>query len=272
MTLLLDGLIVVALGVMYTPMFRQLIESGWDKADYTHAFFILPIFVWLVYEQRRRLARKDDVTPGQAVLLGVSLCLYTYSAINEFLFLQTFSFVCAVWALFAIKFSKQTVQQLKFPLVYLLFLIPPPRLVIDTLTTPLKVISTQGSFYLLKMAQLPVEVRGAILKVGEYELFVADACSGWRSVVTLLALGALYAHRQKTTPAKKWILFASVIPIAILANIFRIFLTGCLSHFFGVKYAEGFFHEFSGAVVFLVGVFGLIAFSDFLNKRSHVKR
>ena len=185
------------------------------------------------------------------------------------MFLEAFSFVIMMWAIFKVRLKKESFKKILFPLVYLLFLVPPPSLAIDMATFPLKKLSTYGSYFLLKMFRLPVEVYGVILKVGEYEFFIADACSGFRSMVTLLALGAVYAYIQNTSLLRKWTVFLSVIPLGILGNILRISITGCISYFGDPKYAEGFFHTFSGGILFIFVILGLIILTELICKKRN---
>lgn len=260
--------ISAAVAIAFYPVFRRLATLGWVNADHTHAYFLVPIFLWLVYRKRAVLHRVEAVSLPGALLFLAGALLYIFSRINDFMFLQATSFVWVIWAIFLLRYTLPSVKQMLFPLSYLMFIVPPPFLVIDTVTMPLKTIATAGSYFLLKTAQLPVSLHGAILRVGNYDFFVADACSGYRSMVTLLALGALYAYLQNTTPAKKWLIFMSVVPLGIAGNIFRIFLTGCLGHYVGIQFAEGFFHEFSGAVVFLIAIFGLVAVTNRVTRSS----
>lgn len=261
-----DAWVYVALAIAFYPVFYRLATMGWEVADYTHAYFLLPISAWLIYQKRALLKRREDISLPGAAFFALGVALYVFSSINRFMFLEAASFVLVTWGLFALRYTRRSNEQILFPLVYLVLLIPPPFLVIDTLTMPLKKMATTGSYFLLKLMQLPVTLHGAILKVGNYDFFVADACSGYRSMVTLIALGSLYAHLQKTTLIKKWIIFLSVIPLGIVGNIFRIFITGCLGHYVGIRYADGFFHEFSGAVVFLIAILGLVLIADRLTK------
>ena len=262
-----DWMIMIAMVVMFAPTFYRLATLGWKSADYTHAYFILPISLWLIFKKRDTLIKSDEISKGGVILFVLGIVSYLFAALNGFMFLEAFSFVFMMWAVFKLKLNKESFRKILFPLTYLLFLVPPPGLAIDMISLPLKKISTYGSYFILKIAQLPVKVYGAILKVGEYELFMADACSGFRSLITLLALGALYAYFQKTSLAKKWLVFLSVVPLAILGNILRISITGFISYFAGIKYAEGFFHNFSGAFLFIFTVLGLIAVTEFICKR-----
>ena len=268
----LDLAVFGAMIVLFMPTFYRLVDYGWKRADYTHAYFILPISLWLIFQKREELVPRAGTSVPAVFLFAVGMICCVFAAMNAFMFLESIAFVLVFSAVMMVRLDTASVKKILFPLGYLWFLVPPPSLVIDMITFPLKAISTAGSYQLLKIAHIPVEVEGAILKVGNYELFVADACSGFRSMTTLLALGAIFAYFQKTTTARRWIIFASVVPLGIAANIFRIFLTGCIAYLIGMKYAEGFFHEFSGAVLFVVAVSGLMLVANWLTKDTHEKK
>ena len=263
-----DIFIGITLFTMFSPTFYRLITLGWKSADYTHAYFILPISLFLIWLKRKKLVKAEGGNVPGAVLFVLGILAYIYSAINAFMFLEAASFVLVMWGIFRLRFTKESFACLLFPLAYLIFLIPPPGLVIDSLTFPLKKIASIGSHLVLSGFNLPVELYGVILKVGGHELFIADACSGFRSIVTLLALGAVYVYSQDTSNMKKWIIFISVVPIAIFANIFRICLTGLIAYKWGAEKAEGFFHEFSGIVLFFITVLFLMLLTRILSKET----
>jgi len=264
-----DYFILVAMFIMFIPTFYRLATLGWKSADYTHAYFILPISIWLIFKKRKELIKSRKIYLSGIIIFGLGIIFYLFSVLNEFMFLEAFSFVIMMWAIFKVRLKKESFKKILFPLVYLLFLVPPPSLAIDMATFPLKKLSTYGSYFLLKMFRLPVEVYGVILKVGEYEFFIADACSGFRSMVTLLALGAVYAYIQNTSLLRKWTVFLSVIPLGILGNILRISITGCISYFGDPKYAEGFFHTFSGGILFIFVILGLIILTELICKKRN---
>lgn len=253
---------------MFVPTFYRLTTIGWKSADFTHAYFILPVTVWLIWRKRGELKPSAGGTASGIALFIVGLLAYVYAGLNDFMFLDAFSFVLVTWGVFRIRFTRDSCRAILFPLAYLLFLVPPPGLVIDAMTYPLKQISTAGSYLILKLFQTPVLWYGAILRVGDHEMFMADACSGFRSITTLLALGAVYAYMQKASNRAKWMIFLSILPLGVLGNILRITLTGLLSYHINPKYAEGFFHDFSGYVLFLVTIGGLVWVTDFVVKRE----
>jgi exosortase len=261
-----DVAILAAMTMMFVPTFYRLATMGWRVADYTHAYFILPITLWLIWRQRAGLKKADRFTNSGIWLFVFGVLCYIYGAKNEFMFIEATSFVITMWAVFLLRFTWNSVKKIIFPLVYLVFLIPPPGIVIDMFTLPLKKISTYGAYFLLGSFHLPVQVYGSILNVGGNELFIADACSGFRSIVTLLALGAVYAYFQKVVLWKKWVIFLSVIPVALIGNILRIALAGYMSDLLGEKIAMGFFHEFSGIVLFAFTALTLAFISGYIGR------
>lgn len=260
--------IILALGILYYPMFSKLISYGWKYADYDHGMFILPISCYLIWSVKNQLVLRNDFSPRGFIFFFTGFLLYLYSAYNDFLFLQAITFVWIIASLCLLRLDTQSMRLIIFPVSYLVFMIPPPSLMIDTLTIPLKEISTQGAYWLLKAIQIPIKVSGSIIDVNGHQLFINDACSGFRSIVTLLALGALYIKYQPITIGRKCLAFLAVIPIGILANIFRIAITGFISYHFGIKYAEGFFHESSGIVLFAVSIFSLMGLAYLLRSRN----
>lgn len=265
-----DFIIAGAMIFMSAPVFVSLYVLGWKSAGYDHGVFILPISLWLIWRKRAVLLKRQDLSKTGAALFLIGVLIYLYAGLNDFMFLRGIAFVVMMWAVFKLRFTNETFKNILFPLAYLIFLIPPPGIAIDSATFPLKTISTLGSYSLLKLFHLPVQVAGVILKVGTHELFIADACSGFRSITTLLALGAVYAYFQSTSKKQKWIIFLSVIPLGILGNMLRLTLTGMISYFIGAKYAEGFFHEVSGGVLFVFTVVGLIGVTELIVKK-HAK-
>jgi exosortase len=261
--------VLLAAAALFTPTLLKLHQYGWNAADYSHAYLIIPVSGWLIWRSRSQLAPAESIRAGPSLLFGLSLAGYASGAVQGFMVFEACLLVLMLWGLFGLRYSRESVERCAFPLAYLLFLIPPPSLAIDLVTVPLRRLCTQGSGALLAGLGLPVDVSGNVLKVGSHELFVSDACSGFRSLTALLALGAVYAYLQPASRGAKWIIFGSVIPLGVAGNILRLGLTGCLAYWFGMPYADGFLHSWSGAVVFLVTIAGLMAVANGLVRTAH---
>lgn len=244
--------------ILFFPMFLKLFSYGWKNADYDHGIFIVPISALIIFLARGQLVLNERVKPMALAAWMASFFIYIFALRNDFLFLQAMAFCGVVLSIFYLRFTPGSLKGILFPLVYLMFMIPPPGLLIDALTFPLKQVSIQCAYVVLNFLDVPVTVRGAILSVARHELLVTDACSGFRSITTLLALGAVYAYYQPISIFKKWVLFLSVIPLGIIGNVIRLVVTGELVYNFGPKYGEGFFHETSGIIVFVFTIISLL--------------
>jgi exosortase len=145
-------------------------------------------------------------------------------------------------------------------MLYLAFLIPPPAIVLQAVTAPLKIFVSKAATSTLAIAGLPVVSHGVAIDVGSYQLLVEEACSGMNSILGLLAVGLFYIHLMHGSSVRRsLILTVALVPIAILANIVRIMILILLTYFAGNDAAQGFLHGFAGMVVFtvaLVLVFG----------------
>jgi exosortase len=145
-------------------------------------------------------------------------------------------------------------------------MVPLPYIVYDAIAFPLKLFVTRVSIYFLKLVGVVVLREGNVIMLPLTTLEVADACSGIRSLVSLLALSVAYAFFLKIAPARRALLVISAIPIAIAANAFRVIGTGLLAQYWGAQAAEGFFHEFAGLAVFAVAIASLVGVGALLSK------
>jgi exosortase len=175
------------------------------------------------------------------------------------------SMVVVITALVWYLLGRPYVHALALPLAFLFFMIPLPAILFNTITLPLQLLATQVSTFALQLVQLPVYREGNIIYLPHTTLEVAEACSGLRSLVSLLALAVVLAYITQRRLSSRWILTLSAIPIALVANAFRIWATGVLAHRYGAQAAEGFYHTFAGWLVFVValglllGVGGLLS-------------
>ena len=263
-----DWLIAASIAIMFAPTFRKLAAYGWRSADYTYAYFILPISLWLL--SRMRLSRSDGLPAPGVALCVLGFFSYLFGAQNDFMFLEALAFVVMVWGVCRIRLTCASFHRARFPLAYLLFLVPPPILAIDAVTLPLKAMSAWGSYLLLRLCHLPVALHGMMLKVGQHDILISEGCSGFRSMSALLALGAFYAYHQPVPRSAKWLIGLSVVPLGILGNVVRISLTAVVVHWFGARYGEGVSHTLSGLVLFPFTLAGLMAVTELVSRRFHV--
>jgi exosortase len=153
--------------------------------------------------------------------------------------------------------------------VFLLFMVPLPGFILDGLTGPLKYMISDFVEIILYTVGYPIAQSGVVLYIGPYQLLVADACSGLNSMYSLSALGLLYVHLVQHQ--NKWriaLLMLSILPIAILCNVLRIIGLVLLTYYSGYEVGQGFFHEFTGVILFGVAILLLLAFDMLLGIRK----
>lgn len=152
-----------------------------------------------------------------------------------------------------------------FALLFIVFLVPLPGIFVDALTGPLKQNVSAVAEQLLYGAGYPVARAGVVLNVGQYQLMVADACSGLNSMFSLTAIGLLYLYLMRY---KSWlhngVILASILPIAFCANIVRVVILVLVTYYYGDAAGQGFVHDFAGMLLFIIALLGLFAFDSLL--------
>lgn len=262
------------LGVLYGPILRGLVWQWWDDANYSHGF-VVPLFSgFLVWQRRKELGA---LTPrgswlGLPVLLaGVgALLLGSVGAEN---FLMRSSLIAILAGLVLFHLGPQILRVLAFPLAFLFFMVPLPATVFYAAAFPLQNLAAQNAVWTLDLVGVPVLRDGNVIHLSYITLGVTEACSGIRSLISLLALAVAWAYLTLPGVWGMTGLVLSAVPIAVVANAGRVVTTGLLGQWFGVEYAQGFFHTFSGWLIFLfafvclLGVHGLIRVTGALRHR-----
>ncbi|TAN41251.1 MAG: exosortase/archaeosortase family protein [Nitrospirae bacterium] len=266
----------LAFAALFAPTFYKLYSYGWNNADYSHGPLILIAFFWLLWRDREKftLSCEADINVLSLSFLLFGLFCYMVGSILSSMVLESFAMVPVLIGATGFLYGRQAVSSILFPALFLIFLVPPPGFFIDMVTFPLKLGVAVVSAYVLKAAGYLISRDGAIMYIGDYTIIVGDACSGMRSLVSLMAVGAVYAYLQTISNFKKVVLFLSVIPISIAANTIRLIVLALITYHYGEAAGQGFFHNFSGILLFLIAMGGLVCIDIFLNgKRApHVER
>lgn len=263
-------LIWALLTILYSPLFFQLYRGRWERIDYTHAYFILPISVWLVWRKRTTLkglilkTTATANTPG-ILLLAAGLLMFIFGWRNNYQFISTLSLIPVLYGLVIYLYGTKMAKALSFPILYLLLLVPPPLGVLDSITLPMRYGVSMVTELILKSFHYPITRDGLLLSIKGHEIYMGAPCSGFRSLITLISLGLVYVYINKGSLKLKTILLSSVIPFALLGNLIRI--TGvCLVTFYFGEVIGTKFHDTSGFVIFLILIGGLIGLESLLDK------
>lgn len=259
------GILGLLFLILYFPIFPMLVYDWEHDPNYSHGFLIPLVSGYLVWRRRNQLAAQK-VNPSNWGLLVIVFGLIMYVAANiaaELYTMRVSMLVVLSGILLAIT-GVQTFKTLLFPLSYLIFMIPIPYIIYNLIAFPLKLFVTQQTEFLLHLMNISVFREGNILYLATGPLEVVDACSGMRSMMSLLALSAIFGYLTLNSNLKRGILFLSAIPIAVLTNILRVTATGVLAHFYGQRVAEGFLHDFSGIAVFIAALICLVGIGSLL--------
>ena len=263
------GLLVVAFLSLYASVLSALVTDWFADPDYSHGFLVPILSGYFVWQRRQTLAALV-VQPcrwGLAVLLiGVGGLLLGNIAAEFFLMRASMLVVLAGLVLYLLGW--QYLRVLRFPLAFLLFMIPLPAILLNTITLPLQLRAAEVATFALHLVHLPVYREGNMIFLPHTTLEVVEACSGIRSLVSLLALAVVFATIAQRQVWKQWVLTLSAVPIALTANAWRIWGTGVMAHVYGTQMAEGFYHTFAGWLIFVVA-FALLLAANFLLSMLH---
>jgi exosortase len=219
---------------------------------------VLPLALFFAWERRTAL-RSAEASPSTVGLLVVaaSLLVFVVGRLGAELFLTRISLIGVAAGIVLFLWGWRHLRILAFPLAFLLLMVPLPAIIFNQIAFPLQLLASQVGEAAISAAGIPVLREGNILELPATRLEVAEACSGIRSLVSLLTLAIVLAHFTEERPWRRVVIALSAIPIAILANAARVAGTGLTSHWIGEDAARGFFHTFSGWLMFVVAFFAL---------------
>lgn len=246
--------------LLYHSVLMGLILDWAQDPDFGFCFLVPVLAVFLVWRDRERV-RRAPVDPSNWGLawMGMGIVLLLGASLGAELFTSRFSLLVLLTGMILFLAGRSVLRAVLFPLCFLTFMVPLPTLIYNQITFPLQLLSSRFAVYWLQLLGVPTFREGNIVSLPHYTLEVVEACSGIRSLMALVTGVVAYVYLAE----KRWwiriALLATVIPLAIVCNGFRIVGTGLLTVHFGVAAAQGFFHEFQGMIIFLFALVLLFA-------------
>jgi exosortase len=249
------AVVVGLLIALYARVGIKLVVDWYNIADYSHGFLVPLFSLFLLWDKRKQIAA-TPVRPSWAglSLVGLGLIVLIFGIYGVDLFTSRISFVILLSGLIWTFFGSAMLRQLQFPVLVLLLAIPFPAIIFNQITFPLQLLASRLASMLLPLLGVPVLQEGNVIQLPVMKLEVAEACSGIRSLMSLFTLAVFYGYFLEKTTLRRVLLALASIPIAVAANVARIVGTGLCVQYWDPNKALGFFHEFSGWVMFLVSL------------------
>jgi len=260
------------LGLAFRPMFAWMYDRWVDGASYyTHGFFVPVVAFYFVWRDRRALlaVRSEGSWLGLALFLA-GLAGLILSGFLSVYFTAAFSLILTLWGLCGFLFGRVALRRLLFPAFVLTFMVPLPLETIAGVSLRLKLMASELALRLLDLFGILATNDGSTIYLGNAAnstVVVGDACSGLRSLISLLFLGVLFAYLSGLTRPRKAALFLASMPIAILANVARVFILCVVAYYWGSPAIQGWVHDMSGYMIFVVAFLLLHATSVALRWR-----
>ncbi|MBF0522899.1 MAG: exosortase/archaeosortase family protein [Candidatus Omnitrophica bacterium] len=243
-------------GILFILAYFPILHWMWDRwfvrdSYYSHGVLVPFVSCFLIWQIRDKLKMiKPKESPLGLPLIIIGLVIYLLSSLFRIYFSSGLSMLIVLYGMVLYFWGKEMFLKISFPLAFLLFMVPLPEVAIVNISFRLKMFATTLATWLLNHMRIPAVQQGSIIKMPTSEVIVDDVCSGLRSLISLMALGSIFAYWLKGPIIKRCVLFASAIPIAVITNVCRVLILASISEIWGPQYINHFVHDGTGFVVF----------------------
>jgi len=251
-----EYLALISFVFAYFPTWQSLVTFWAQSDDYSHGFFIIPIVLYILWSKRKILTElpKNSSYYGLAILL-VSIFIYLLAFFAQIKTIESLTIISTLSGLILYLYGFRVLKEISFPLFFLLFMIPIPEQFYRSFTVPLQILVSTIAVNLSSFFGIPIFREGNIIHLPGHVLEVVRACSGIRSIVTLMTLSTIIAYLTLNSISLKISLIISSLPAAIIVNIFRVLLMIFGFYYYGLDLTQKPFHTIFGIVIF---VFALV--------------
>lgn len=260
-------LLIAGFLAVFWPVWRNLIADWYRTEEYSHGFLIVPIALFIGLRKREKLA-KIPLSPslyGLAIVV-FALLLYFFARLAEIKTLASLSMVIFAWGATLYVFGFIFLKEVSFPLLMLFLMIPVPAQIYSQATIPLQLIVTKASVYAAGLLGIPILREGNVIHLPNHTLQVVQACSGLRSMISLVTLGAVMGYLVLNSNILRGILLLGGILAAIMTNIVRVFIMILAFHYFEIDLAKGTIHTYFGIGIFLLAILILLGMKEIVGK------
>jgi exosortase len=240
---------------LYSSVLFRLALQWWTDPNFSHGFFVPAFSLFVLWQNRSRLATmpRSPSSWGLPIII-VGLLTLVIGVLGAELFLSRTSLLIVIAGLVVYFLGWSFFRAVLFPWAFLMLMIPIPAIIFNQVTFPLQLLASKVASTVLPLLGVPVLREGNVINLPQMALEVAEACSGIRSLMSLTTLAIIYGYLMETRTGVRVLLALASIPIAVAANSLRIIGTGLLVQYWDPDKAEGFFHAFSGWLIFVVSL------------------
>ena len=249
------AVLVVLIGWLYSSILYHLVGQWWQDPNFSHGFFVPLFSAFVLWQDRSRIASLPVIPSSWGLLIVAgALCVLILGVMGAELFLSRVSLLLLIAGLVIFFLGWNYFRAVLFPWAFLILMIPIPAIVFNQITFPLQLLASKVAAALLPLFGVPVLREGNVISLPAMVLEVAEACSGIRSLLSLTTLTIIYGYLMEPRNSVRVGLALASLPIAVAANSFRIVGTGLLVQYWDPEKAEGFFHLFSGWLIFVISL------------------
>ncbi len=249
------AVLLFLIGWLYWSILFHLAKQWSNDANFSHGFFVPAFSLFVLWQDRATLARQPrEPSYWGLLIMAFALSVLVVGVLGAELFLSRVSLLLLIAGLVIFFHGWHLFRAVLFPWAFLILMIPIPAIVFSQITFPLQILASKVAALLLPLAGVPVLREGNVIHLPAMSLEVAEACSGIRSLLSLATLAIIYGYLVEKRIWVRVVLALASIPVAVAANSLRIVVTGLLVQYWNPDKAEGFFHTFSGWLVFVASL------------------
>ena len=266
---------VLALGalILAVPTMFDVARENWSTEQGAHGPIVLATGLWLFWRRWPEIRHRRELGDARLAIAGfvAAASLYILARVTGVIEVEGFMMYGLLLIVGYYLFGWGVLRGLWFPIVYMMFIFPPPDTVVAMITQPIKIGISRAAIDLLYLCGYPIAGSGVTINIGQYQLLIAAACAGLNSLISLSAIGLFYIYiRHNANWRYALLLMFAIVPVAVLANFIRVIALILITYYLGDAAAQGFLHNFSGITMFLfsvLGIFGADALASPLRTR-----
>lgn len=267
-------LIFAGLFILFLPTLWDLfvVNGIWLDDEHAHGPIILAISLWLLWKRWQEIPSFEDFKTSPAIawlLFFGAATLYIPGRALDIIYFEVGAFILLLIGVVFMAGGMHLFKKLMFPLLFMLFMVPLPNSLVGPLASFMKEAVSAVTVNILTWAGFQAGRTGVVIYLEQYQLLVADACAGMRTLFMLEALGILYLNLvHHSSMIRNIVLPILIIPISFTANVIRVIALALITYYWGVAAGQGFMHGFAGMVLFLAGLILMLATDSILRTIS----